>query len=282
LLVTSVLLAAAAPAEGEPHVSATPGSEDALPALEADAQTLGDRWAREQAGFDALESYRLDLEGLGIAVVFGVARRWRDRDHVDLLVFIREPVQMDEVAYLWKRSPAEGDGIFTYYTPQLVNFAGSVAELRARQVARFPLPRLSSGTVESMSLASFLPYLPGELRFRLLGEGGVDGEPVLRLEAVPSDGRDLGFTRLELWLSGRTGVALRSIYYDGEIEMRRVETRAADVRQQDGRWVAARLAIRTADGAMATLALEERRGDPRFDPRIFTRENLRYGRFPEF
>ncbi len=280
LALCACLLPAAAGAV-EPDVAAPRPPQDAVPA-NPDPDGLGAAWSRQLAGFDALEAYQLDLDGLGIPVVFGVARRWVTESQVDLLVFVKEPVQMDEVAYLWNRSLREGDGVFTYYTPQLVNFAGSVAEMRARRVARFPLPRLSSGTVESMSLGSFLPYLPGELHFRMLGLGEAFDEPVFHLEARPRDGRDLGFSRLELWLSQRTGVALREVYYDGLIEMRRIEAQPADVRENHGRWQAEKRTIRTADGGVAQLTLRQQQNDRVFDQRLFTRETLRLHRFPDF
>ena len=98
----------------------------------------------------------------------------------------------------------------------------------------------------------------------------------------PAEGRDLGFDRIELAISQRTGVPLRTVYYQGEKEIRSLTTAAADVKEFDGRFLPTRRTVRTADGTVAQVLLRQHDTEREVKRRVFTRQSLKTQRFPKF
>ena len=85
-----------------------------------------------------------------------------------------------------------------------------------------------------------------------------------------------------LSISKRTNVALRTVYYREEQELRTVTVAPEDVRQHESRWVPYRHRVVTADGTEADLVLRNIVTDVSLDDQLFTHHNLRVRRLPRF
>ena len=230
-------------------------------------------WYEQSQGFDALEAY--EILGLDQPIRFAMARRW-DEDRVKILSYVIEPARLVEVAFLTLREPGRRAEVWIYATPQV--YAPPVA----RNVIRAPGAGLAAGGgATSIAAEVAQPVLPGDFDYVGRPDEDVAGEPCAVVVGTPAR-RMRGLSRVELFLSRRTGVALRTSYYRGETEVRRVDIDPAAVQQVEGRWLPDRWLVTTADGERAELILHNRLVDVELPANLFTKHNLRVQRFPTF
>lgn len=218
-------------------------------AHDRDATRIAEDSFTQSYGFDALEAY--DLVGLGPTIRFAVARKW-ESPQVKLLAYVVEPEELDDLAFLVFREPGQSDDVLTYAT---------------RPVA--------------VSAEVVRPVFPDEFTHRRLPDQEVDGELCSVIEGRPA-GPSPRLTRIVAFVSQRTGVALRTVYYRGGTELRRVIVSAQDVRRYDSRWLPSRRTVRTADGREASLVLRNLLTDVALPDQVFTARGLRLRRFPKF
>ena len=128
-----------------------------------------------------------------------------------------------------------------------------------------------------------LPTLPENYAFRRLSDQAIEGEACSVIEGRLLRGRRRrGFDRIVYWISQRSGVARRKLYYRGDRELRRVSVAARDVREMDGRPFAVRRLVRLGDGTLAELVLRNALLDVELPDKLFTEHTLRVRRFPRF
>jgi hypothetical protein len=246
---------------------ARPAHADEPPPL-----ALVQAWFAQLYGFDALEAYESDAGGL--RTEFTVARQWRE-GRARVLVDVRTPAALRNAAFLLLQRRERSDDLFYVANPGAPRPRWRVRRGTAAQL-EVELPGLSS----RVALMDLRPVLPGELRYRRLPDVEIEGELARVLECRPS-GRDLGFDRLELTLSARTGVALLTRTFRGEREVRRVHVSPADVRRYGERWLPARRRITSgARGPETELWLRSVVFDPVLPDTLFTRQSLLVQRFP--
>ena len=158
-------------------------------------------------------------------------------------------------------------------------------QIDSRKVLRLTAAELDSGVLpigRLMTLGDMRPVLPGELVHTPLPDTEVEGEPCRSVESRPS-GRTLGFDRMVLEISKKTGVALRTRLYRGRREVRRISVSPNDVRRFDGRYLPVRREIEIlTDGAKAELVLRNLMIDPPLPDQLFSEQSLITQRFPSF
>jgi hypothetical protein len=270
-LVACLLVGAAqAGCVGTPR-SAPPAT---VPGLDpSSAEAIAWRWFEQSHGFDGLEAY--ELLGFPVEFAFSVARRWdADRSRVQLFIRVDRPERFAKVAFLWTRHASGAESAHWNPGP----FGGSPGRTQ-----RIPsAPALGQAAPQGVPLDTLRPLFPGELVHQRLPETVMHGEPCDVLESRPAPGRALGFERVQLFISRRTGVALRTVYYQGEAELRRNLVDPADVRRIGERFLPMRRRIETASGASFELRLHNVAPDVTLPERIFSEHNLRVRRFPSF
>jgi hypothetical protein len=233
------------------------------------ATEVAEAWFSQLHRFDALEAY----EGwLGSRrVQFVVARRWKD-GRAQLLVDLRAPRSVAKVAFLLLQNRDRSDDFFVY-SPSL------------RKVLRITAAELDTSVVpigRLMTLGDLRPVLPGELVHTPLPDTEVEGESCWAVESRPS-GRPLGFDRMVLEISQKTGVALRTRLYRGRREVRRITVSPRDVRRFDERYLPVRRRVEIlTDGAEAELVLRNLMIDPPLPDQLFSKQSLITQRFPSF
>ena len=259
-LVTSVAVRA------DPPSPVTP-AEDAVP-TPADARELGEGWFRQLQGFDALEAY--EARAGGRRAEFVVARRWHE-GRAQIVVDVRKPRAFAKIALLFLQNRDRSDDFFIYW-PFL------------RRVRRMTAAKLEGGLLpfgRYVTLADVRPVLPGELDYRRLPDTEVEGEPCYVVEGRPA-GRWLGFDSMELALSKRTGVALRTETHRGK-EVRRVLVSPKDVRLFEGRYLPMRRRLEVSpSGLTAEVILRNLMIDPPLPDHLFSKQSLLTQRFPSF
>jgi hypothetical protein len=219
--------------------------------------------------FDALEAYEATLGSR--RVQFVVARRWKD-GRAQLLVDIRSPRSFEKVAFLFLQNRERSDDFFVYWPPLRRVLRVTAAEL---ETSMLPIGRL-------MTLGDLRPTLPGELIHSPLPDTEVEGEPCWVVESRPS-GRRLGFDRMVLEISRRTGVALRTRFFNGEREIRRILVSPEDVRLFDDRYLPVRRRVEIpTDDTTAEVVLRNLMIDPPLPDQLFSKQSLITQRFPSF
>ena len=283
-LLLAVPLAGAADLSTSQHFqrggAAEPRAETApVPASKAGgeptASELAERWFDQLLGFDSLEAY--ELRSGRARIGFAVARKWTESG-VEIVIYLRKPEQYDKLALLFRPIRGGPDDLFIYLTPQL--FGAS-----SRRVRRLPSPRLLApvpafGT--HVPLMDFRPFFTGELTHERLPDE-VIGEQACRVVESRPNGIRLGFDRMDLALSKRSGVSLRSRYFKGEKEILRVEVSPEDVARYDDRWLPTLRRLSWAGSAeTGELILRNVIVDADLPDRLFTNHALRFQRFPSF
>ncbi len=251
------------PAPSPPAAALDPESAEAIVA----------RWFEQSHGFDGLEAY--ELHGFPVEFAFSVARRW-DPDHsrVQMLIRVDRPERLAKVAFLWIRYASGAESAHWNPGP----FAG--ANVGPRRIVS--APALSQPAPQGVPLDTLRPLFPEELIHERLPDTEVSGDPCYAIESRPRPGRQLGFERALLFISKRSGVALRTAYFQGFAELRRNLVDPADVRSVGDRFLAMRRRIETQSGASFELRLVNVATDVVLPERLFSQHNLRVGRFPAF
>ncbi len=269
----------AAPAPGaplvEPPASVPAGSDPG-------AEVIAQRWFDQLLGWDALEAYVATggTERLG----FVIARKWRDG--LAKIVFkVEEPSAIDELSFLVLQNRDRSDDFFMYLTPQLFP-GGAVQDATGPggRVRRLQMPGLDYEipmTGGGFPIGELRPFLPGELHWQRLADEAVSGEACWVVLGRPAR-IGFRFELLELALSQRTGVALRTRYFLRGEAIRTVQVRPADVEEREGRFLPIHRRIegpgtRTFDLVLVNLVVE-----PALSDRLFTSHALRYQKFPRF
>jgi hypothetical protein len=256
-------------------VRAEPAPLDALPApvdavpKEPDANELAERWFRQIQGFDALEAYEARVAQT--QVEFVVARRWRE-GRVQVLIDVREPREYAKFAFLFFQNRDRSDDLFAYLPFW-------------RRVKRLPAAQLEGGLLAAVgkyaTLADMRPVLPGEAEYERLPDSEVDGEACWTIQGRPT-GRWLGFDRIELVISKRTGVALRTEMHKRS-EVRRLLVSPKDVRMFDGRYLPTHRRLEVSPGDLtAEIFLRNLMIDPPLPDQLFSKQSLLTQRFPTF
>jgi hypothetical protein len=247
-----------------------------LSAADVEVARLAEAWfARSQV--DTLEAYGLEDGSVG----FGLARKWQGTE-LRLLLYVVQPDHLDEVAYLMLRRPGATAEVFTYATPQLYE-VGRAGGVRTRTVIRVAQLGARWGLGAAADLAARLvePVLPGDLVYRDAGRETIEGEPCRRVDAEPL--RSLhGVTRVELAISERSGVALRTTYYAGDRLLGSATVSPADVGEAQGGALPERWHLAPVDAAPTDLVLRNRMTDVPVPDVVFTRQGLENQRFPKF
>ena len=242
------------------------------------AQERGERWLDTLARRDVLEAYELTAaeSSLGLAVA-----RKQFEDEVRVLSYVVRPRHLNEVALLALRRPGRPADIFTYATSQIYGRApggpqaGAVIRASSASRALF-LAAAAAGAVELL-----IPALPGDYRFEAAGQASIEAEPCVALVAFPIVPDD-DLTELRLWISERTGIALKREYRSAEGLVQTVRVPPESVRRIDGVWVATIQQVRTAKGDEAELELVNSLPGVELPERLFTRRSLQQQRFPSF
>ena len=234
---------------------------------DVDPRVLAETYFQRLHGFDALESY--ESRRGPARTSFGVARRW-SQGRARILIDIQTPRAFDKWALLLRHNFDRSDDLFAY-VPQL----RSVRRLTALQLEAMVI-------FELLPLGEFRPIVPGELAYVRLPDAEVEGHPCVVIEGRP---RHVGipFDRVELALSPESGLALRTRYFRGETEIRRVLVSPEDVRDYEGRLLPGRRRIlMPPDPGVTVVRLLKVMSDPILPERLFTKHGLRVQRFPGF
>ena len=254
------------------------------PAQRAGSPTAGDAAATRLAEAWFARSYVEVLEGYGLddgSVGFGLARKWHGEE-LRLLLYVVQPDHLDEVAYLLLRRPGAAE-VFTYATPQLYE-TGRAGGVRTRTVVRVTHLGARWGLGAAADLATRLvePVLPGDFEYRDAGSELIEGETCRRIDAQSLRGALRGATRVELAISERSGVALRTVYYAGDRELARASVALRDVEAREGGALPRRWHLEPAGEAATDLVLRNRMTDVSVPDDVFTRHGLETQRFPKF
>jgi hypothetical protein len=245
-------------------VTAPPAPEE-----RSTAADVAEAWFKQVHGFNAFEAYEGRLGER--RAQFVVARRWKD-GRAQVLVDVRSPRSLAKVAFLMLQNRDRSDDYFVYY-PQLRKVLRITAAELDTSVA--PIGRL-------MTLGDMRPVLPGELIHTALPDEEVEGEPCRVVESRPT-GRRLGYDRMVLAISQTTGVALRTQFYRGDREVRRIRVSPGDVQRFDDRYLPVRRRIQFfGDGTTADLILRNLMIDPPLPDQLFSKQSLITQRFPSF
>ncbi len=240
----------------------------ALEAADVDDPTnLADAYFAQLYGFDALEAYE-SIRGPARAT-FSVARRWQN-GRAKILIDVQAPDSFSKWALLLLHNRSRSDDLFAYIPSW-------------RRVHRLTAIDLEMQVLfQVLSLGEFRPIAPGELEYARLPEAEVEGETCDVIEGRPRH-RGLGFDRVELAISPRSGLALRTVFFKGSNEIRRILVSPADIREYGKRRLPVRRRISSppADG-VTELVLRNLILDPVLPDSMFTHHNLRVQRFPSF
>jgi hypothetical protein len=244
----------------------------AVPAGRAEtAQELAEAWFSQLYGFDALEAYEIPL-GWG-SVEFVVARRWKG-GLAQIVIDVRSPRELAKWAFLFLQNRSRSDDFFAYVPLPSV-----------MRVRRFTAAQLEAGIPiggQMVLLSDLRPPLPGELVHTSLPDTEVEEQSCWAVESRPS-GRRLGFDRMVLEISQKTGVALRTRLYQGRREVRKITVSPHDVRQFDDRFLPVRRQVHgSGDASKVELVLRNLMIDPPLPDQLFSKQSLITQRFPSF
>ena len=234
---------------------------------ETDAAVLANAYFDQIYGFDALAAYE-SRRGGGSAS-FAVARRWRD-GRAKILIDVLKPSSFSKWALLLLHNTDRSDDLFAYVPAW-------------RKVTRLTAIDLETQVLfQLFPLGEFRPIAAGELAYRSLPDAVVEGEECIVVEGRPRH-RGLGFDRVELSLSRKSGLALQSRFYRKANEIRRVLVSPEDIREYGDRLLPERRRILTPpDTGYTELILRNLDVDPVLPDSLFTQHNLRLQRFPSF
>jgi hypothetical protein len=238
------------------------------PALESlGPAELAASYFEQLHGFSALEAYE-SRRGRA-RTSFGLARRWRD-GRADILIDIQSPQSFAKWALLLRHNFGRSDDLFVYVPGWRLVRRLSALQLEAEVIYQL------------LPLGDLRPIVPGELEYTRLGDTQIEGERCVEIEGRP---RHVGlpFDRVELALSTRSGLALRTRYFQGPREIRRILVSPQDIREYEGRSLPQRRRIIIPpDPGVTEILLRNVLMDPILPDRLFTHHNLRVQRFPRF
>lgn len=237
-----------------------------------DAAELFRAWFERRYHFDALEAYAATRPD-GLSVEFLLARRWVD-GRAQVAMKVERPPDLRHRAYLLNVRADAPDRLAFLENPGAPRPTWRVGQLPVQQWDADLF-----GTPVNLTPLEIRPLLPDELEHVRLPDERIAGEPCRLIASHPV--RDVGIDRIELALSVRSGVALRTRYFRDEREVRRVLVDPADVRAFGERSAPA---LRRIESGAGTPLLELRLANAQFDPelpdRLFSLGNLKLQRYP--
>jgi hypothetical protein len=234
-----------------------------------DGPEAAEAWFAQLHRFDALEAYEAQIGAR--RVQFMVARRWKE-GRAQLLVDIRAPRAFEKVAFLLLQNRERSDDFFIYWPPLRKVLRVTAAELQAGML---PIGQL-------MTLGDLRPTLPGELAHTPLPDTVIEGQDCWVVESRPT-GRRLGYDRMEIAISRETGVALRTRFYQGSRQVRRILVSPSDVRRFDDRYLPVRRRVEMlGEKATAEILLRNLMINPPLPDQLFSKQSLITQRFPSF
>ena len=228
---------------------------------------IADAYFEQLYGFNALEAYE-STRGPARAV-FAVARRWK-KGSAKILIDVQAPESFSKWALLLLHNRKRSDDLFAYVPAW-------------RRVHRLSAIDLEMQVLfQVLSLGEFRPISPGELEYVRLPDEEVEGETCQVVEGRPSH-RGLGFDRMELAISPKSGLALRTRVFTGENEIRRILVSPEDIQKYGQRLLPVRRRIISPpDEGVTELVLRNLVLDPALPDSIFTQHSLRKQRFLGF
>ncbi len=268
LFALGLATALAVPARGQ--------SPAAAPADEPAPEALARGWFEQAFGGAVLEIWQTEWAGESLS--YGVARRWAE-GRPEIFLHILAPRAYEELNFLLRERDEKRFEILYYRTPKL---------FPAGQKAARVMPIAKPGPMERLPFAPGLPAIAdlvppdaGDYAWARLADVRIQGADCRVIEGRPLRD-DLGFDRVRLSLARQTGVALDTDWFQGERRVRRVTTRPADVREEDGRFLPSRRSVEQP--GQDTQVFENLRLmiDPVFPEQQFTTQNLKTGRFPTY
>ncbi len=250
-----------------------PGPACALEASEVAA--LAERHYRLLYGFSALEAYQAQRGGESSEFV--VARRWRENG-VDVVVDVIRPEAAEKLAFLFLQHLGRPDDFFGYVPVGIVSSAGGAGRRVKRLEASYQENDLQ---FIYTPLRELRPFLPGELEYAYTGDLEIEDERCHLIRGQPN--RETQLSGIELAISPRYGVSLRTRFFRDGREVRRVLVSPADIRVEQGRvLLTKRRLMSTAPGKETVLVLRNFLLDPELPDRLFSAQTLRTQRFPSF
>lgn len=258
-------------------VSPASAAGDAVPpsyTADPDPTKIAETWFHNMYGFDALMAY--ESKNGERHTHFQVARRWRD-GRAEMIFDVLEPEQFNKFAALLLHNPESSDDLFLYI-PSIPN--GFILGRNVRRVSA----TAAEGQVflQRVSLGDMRPITYGELDYTLVEGEEVSGEPCWIIEGRPSH-VGLPFDKIVLAISQKSGVALRSEFYQDGRLIRRVSIDPKDIGDFGDRKIPTRQTIEAphVDG-VTELTLKNIMLDPSLPDRLFSQQNLKTQRFPLF
>jgi hypothetical protein len=250
-----------------------PGPARALEASEVAA--LAERHYRLLYGFSALEAYQAQRGRESSEFV--VARRWRG-DGVDVVVDVIQPEAAEKWAFLFLQHLGRPDDFFGYVPVGFVSSVGGAG----RRVRRFEASYQESDLpFIHTPLRELRPLRPGELEYTYAGDLEIEGELCHLIRAQPHPETQL--SGIELAISPRYGISLRTRFLRDGREVRHVVVSPADIRIEEGRaLLTKRRLVSTAAAKETVLVLRNFLLDPELPDRLFSAQTLRTQRFPSF
>jgi hypothetical protein len=239
-------------------------------APDPEATRIAETWFAQSQGFDVLEAYELRAPA---PIRFAVARKWAGGG-VRVLSYLTEPD--NGAALLLLREPGEAAEVFLLIPPQESDRQNVPTVRRSRLTAR-----LGSGDLLSLGAEVAQPLLPEEFVHTRLPDEEVSGEPCSVIASYLRKPTRFVTHRIA-YISKRSGVALRTVYYKGKRELRRVSIAPEDLQDFGGRTLPARRVITTADGGHAELLLHNVLADVELPDSLFSPTGLASQRFPKF
>ena len=229
--------------------------------------SLAEAYFDQLYGFNALEAYE-STRGPARAV-FAVARSWT-KGSAKILIDVQAPQSFSKWALLLLHNRKRSDDLFAYIPAW-------------RRVQRLSAIALETQVLfQLLSLGEFRPITPGELKYARLPDSEVEGETCQVVEGRPLH-RGLGFDRLELAISPKSGLALRTLVFKGPNVIRRIMVSPKDVREYGRRLLPVRRRIFSPPEEEVTeLVLRNIIIDPALPDSFFTKHSLRKQRFPGF
>ena len=240
-------------------------------APDPEATRIAETWFAQSQGFDALEAY--ELRQAAAPIRFAVARRWVGKD-LRVLSYVMEPY--DGTAFLMLREQGEAAEMFVRLPP------GPNARQNVPTVTHAPLSaRPASGDPMSIGAEVAQPWQPDEFVHTKRPDQELSGEACSVIASYLRQPTRFVTHRIA-YISKRSGVALRTVYYKEDRELRQVSVAPEDIQHFGGRALPARRVITTADGRRAELVLHNVLVDVQLPESLFSPTRLASQRFPKF
>ncbi len=147
--------------------------------------------------------------------------------------------------------------------------------------------RISTGMMSGSMFGTDFTYeeferlygLAGNLKSRRLADDRIGDRPVFVLESVPGEGEGSNYERIVQYVEQERCVGLKSEFFEGSGEPRKIlTTDPASLRQVGGAWVADQILMRDLrEGTQTTLEVQKIEVDVEIPTRTFSQRSLSKG-----